>query len=259
MKINQLNLVYFSPTGTTKKVLKTISSKFEIKSISYDLTNYKSKDTVLQFKELDFVILAVPVYSGRVPKTALDRLQHVKGNNTPAALVVTYGNRDYDDALLELKTLAEAKGFKVIGAAAFVSEHSMARSIGKGRPNKEDNRIISSFGLQLNKKLAALSDLESAAITVKGNSQYRKYKSTPVHPHGNENCTGCLTCVKLCPAGAISADSPKKTSGKKCISCMRCIRVCPHNARELHKLENWITKKFITRKCKGIKQPELFL
>lgn len=37
---------------------------------------------------------------------------------TPAIAVCVYGNRDYDDALIELKDAIEANGFKTVAAAA---------------------------------------------------------------------------------------------------------------------------------------------
>ena len=63
----------------------------------------KKKRPVLQFDETDFVLFGIPVYSGRVPETFLSYFETLKGNNTPAALIATYGCRAYEDALLELK------------------------------------------------------------------------------------------------------------------------------------------------------------
>ncbi len=61
-----------------------------------------------------------------------------KGNQTPAIAVVTYGNRDYEDALLELQTILEQNGFVVIGAAALIAEHSIVHSVGHDRPDEAD-------------------------------------------------------------------------------------------------------------------------
>lgn len=59
----------------------------------------------------ELCVIAVPVYGGRVAATALQRLQRLKGNGSPAILVVVYGNRDYEDALLELRDTAVQLGF----------------------------------------------------------------------------------------------------------------------------------------------------
>ena len=48
-------------------------------------------------------ILAAPVYGGRVAPIALQRMKRLKGTNAPVILVAVYGNRDYEDALVELR------------------------------------------------------------------------------------------------------------------------------------------------------------
>lgn len=259
MKITKWNLVYFSPTGSTKKVLKTIARTYNKKVDEYDSTNYKNKEGMLQFTNSDFVIFGVPVYSGRVPETAISRLLHYRGTNTPAAIVVTYGNREYDDALIELKTILETKGFRVIAAAAFVAEHSIVPSIAAGRPLKNDLAIAESFAAKLSKKLNEIHSPNEIPVTVKGNKEYRKYKTIPIHPHTTSACTKCSTCVKLCPVKAISPGDPYKTDKKKCVTCMRCTAVCPKKARKFYPIEAWIAKMTIAGKCKTVKQPEIFI
>lgn len=49
MKMNELKLVYFSPTGTTRKVIMEISANINLKSVSYDLTVHKEKKPSLKF------------------------------------------------------------------------------------------------------------------------------------------------------------------------------------------------------------------
>ena len=119
MKMNELGLVYFSPTGTTRKVIMEAARNIDLKSVSYDLSIHKEKKPAMQFKKNDLVLFGIPVYAGRVPKTFLEYFENLQGDNTPAALIATYGCREYEDALLELKNEVEKRGFKVIGAAAF--------------------------------------------------------------------------------------------------------------------------------------------
>ena len=101
MKTTELKLVYFSPTGTTRRVIMEAARQIDLKSVSFDLSVHKEKKPVLQFDETDFVLFGIPVYSGRVPETFLSYFETLKGNNTPAALIATYGCRAYEDALLE--------------------------------------------------------------------------------------------------------------------------------------------------------------
>jgi flavodoxin len=125
--IKSTSLVYFSPTGTTKKIIEAIATGINSESIiPFDLTNKASQANGFHEFKNEVVIIGVPVYSGRVPKEAVLRMQKLSGNNTPCILVVVYGNRAYDDALLELRNLAIERGFKPIAAAAFIGEHSFS-------------------------------------------------------------------------------------------------------------------------------------
>lgn len=260
MKVNQLNLLYFSPTGTTRKVIMAAAGKIELKTMSYDLTvNYRQKKPVLKFTEQDFVLIGIPVYSGRVPKLVLEYLECLKGSNTPAALIAAYGNRDYEDALLELKNTVEEKGLKVIAAGAFPVQHSIVRNVAKGRPDKEDTKKILDFGLQINRQIRSIEDLSAVSLKVKGHSEYRPYKTIPLVPHGNSSCTGCKHCVKQCPACAITLEKPRKTSRKKCISCMRCVYGCPAGARRVNPLFYRKASNMLLKYCPKRKEPEIFL
>ena len=127
MNIEKWIIAHFSPTGGTKKVADAIAAGFDIPVEEMDLT--KADSTVTLGKK-DALMAVLPVYAGRVPQISLERLSALKGNGQKAVAVVVYGNREFDDALLETKDALEANGFQVIAAAAFIAEHSIARFIG---------------------------------------------------------------------------------------------------------------------------------
>ena len=232
MKISNVNLVYFSAAYTTKSVIKSIAEVFENDGIEYDITqSVPERDIVMEMNDL--LIVGVPVYAGRVPANALDGLGRFKGRETPAIIVCVYGNRDYDDALTELRDIVRDNGFKVISAGAFIARHSIFPEVGHGRPDGEDMLVIRDFSEKSRELLKQLTEVSSLPdVVIKGNMPYRVPGSIPLKPGGNKKCNKCGTCVKLCPAGAISADSPRKTDKNKCFSCGRCIVVCPQNARQ---------------------------
>lgn len=260
MKINELKLVYFSPTGTTRRVIMEISRHIGLKSVSFDFSVYKTKKPVLKFAENDFVLFAAPVYAGRVPALFSEYLENITGKNTPAAVIVTYGCREYEDALLEMKTIAESRGFKVIGAAAFPTEHSIVPTIGARRPNKEDMKVIGEFGVELNRRIKNEQDPGQVQIQVPGNFPYRKYSPAPFTPKTDSTrCTECGSCAKVCPAAAISLKDPKKTDHKKCISCMKCIRVCKQYARSVSSLKLRMAEKKLKKVCQNDKAADIFL
>jgi hypothetical protein len=54
----------------------------------------------------ELVLIGVPVYAGRVPLEAVAKLRRLRVDRVPAVIIVVYGNREIEDALLELKDLA---------------------------------------------------------------------------------------------------------------------------------------------------------
>lgn len=260
MKMNELKLVYFSPTGATRKTVMETARSIDLKSVSFDFSVYREKKPTLKFARNDLALFAFPVYYGRVPALFMEYLQNISGNGTPAALIATYGCREYDDALLELKTEVESRGFKVIGAAAFPSEHSIVPSIGARRPNKNDLKTIAEFGVELNRKIRKAETFDQTELQVPGNSPYKKYGKNMLYPKAEANmCTLCGTCAKVCPAGAIPLKDPKKTDTKKCIGCMKCIRVCRQNARSVNSLKMKMAESKLKKVCRSDKKAEIFL
>ncbi len=200
------------------------------------------------------------MYSGRVPKTFRQRLNGIKGQRTFAALIATYGNREYEDALLEMKNLTEENGFLTVGAAAVVTEHSVIRSIAAGRPDAKDMVFIEGFCWELKKKIAGITSDESfTKLYVPGKEPYRKYMELPMVPVAAASCTACGFCVKRCPVGAISEQNPRKTDKEKCIGCMRCVRICPQKARHLSKIKMAAGECYLSSAKRIRKEPEMFL
>lgn len=260
MKTNEMKLVYFSPTGATRKILMETARSIDLKTLSFDFSVYKEKRPSLRFAANDFALFAIPVYSGRVPALFMEYLENISGDGTPAALIATYGCREYEDALLELKETVEKNGFKVIGAAAFPTEHSIVPSIGARRPNKADLKEAAEYGIELNRRLKKEETFGNIEVKVPGNSPYRQYGKTALFPKADTSlCTLCGACAKVCPAGAIPADGPKKTDHKKCIGCMKCIRVCKQKARAVSSLKMSMVEKKLMKACDSGKKAEIFL
>lgn len=260
MKMNELKLVYFSPTGSTRKIIMETARSIELKSVSFDLSVYKEKKPVLKFGANDFVLFGIPVYYGRVPALFMEYLENISGDNTPAALVATYGCRQYEDALLELKNEAEKRGFKIIGAAAFPAEHSIVPMIGARRPGKADLKTAAEYGTELNRRLRKENDFSGLNLMVPGNTPYRKYGKNSLFPKADTSlCTECGACAKVCPAGAISISDPKKTDHKKCIGCMKCVQICKQKAKSVNSLKMDLAERKLLKVCQSDREPEIFL
>lgn len=77
--------------------------------------------------------------------------EKVKGNGAYAVPVVSFGNRNYDDALIELRNILEQDGFRTVAGGAFVSEHSFSKTLAAGRPDAKDLASMQEFGAKSRK------------------------------------------------------------------------------------------------------------
>ena len=251
MNIEKWIIAHFSPTGGTRKVADAIAAGFNTPLVEMDLTR---ADSAVTLGENDALMAVLPVYAGRVPRISLERLAALRGNGQKAVAVVVYGNREYDDALLETKDALEAGGFQVIAAAAFIAEHSIVRSIAAGRPDAGDEKIARQFAADVMEKL-----VNPTPVNVPGNHPYRELKPSAFHPAADENCVRCGACAGQCPVGAIPLDDPGKTLGDVCINCMRCVEACPVSSRTLPDSFLTMITRMLNEKAAGYKKPVVFL
>lgn len=250
-----LKILFFSPTGTTEQVARLISSSIGMDVVSYDLT---TRETDIHLDPDDVVLFASPVYAGRIQQLALQRFSSLKGSGQRAIAIVVYGNRDYDDALLELCDLATDKGFEIAAAGAFIAKHCIFPTVATFRPDFDDREKISRFVADASQALRSGTVLD--LNKVKGQRPYKKPGAVPIHPKVDRNvCNSCGKCVTECPVGAISIDDPRLTDTSKCITCCRCIHVCPSQARKmgglLYKVAGW---KFVRDNSRR-REPEWFV
>lgn len=252
MKIHQIT---FSPTGGTRRVSDYICEGIGANPFVTDLCVKEEQIRVPDIHEEDLVIIAMPVFAGRVPVLAVDRLKRIQSNHAKCVIVAVYGNRAYDDALLEMQDVATEMGFRVVAAVSAVAEHSIARVYASGRSDAEDRKELAAFGAAIINKVEGSDTYKPLALP--GNRPYRAGNTGPF-PTADERCTGCGTCRELCPADAIPADNLRSVNKEACISCMRCLSVCPTKARNIGQVEIMVTEKLKTL-CATRKGNELFV
>lgn len=249
--------IIFSPTGGTEKAADIVADRFGSDVIRIDLTDRNFNFSSLLFEKEDICIVAVPSYGGRIPQAAGERLREMKGNQARAIPVTVYGNRAYDDTMLELNdTLSEA-GFCPVAAIAAVAEHSIMRQFAAGRPDAEDERELAGFADRIRR---GIQDGSLTAVpAVPGNRPYRTFGGVPMKPRTGRSCIKCGICAGKCPVGAIPADMPMSTDHDKCITCMRCIAVCPQKNRSVSKVLVAAGAQKLKKACKERKRNELMV
>jgi len=207
------------------------------KSIGLPITEH---DVTMGIKEPlnipsgELAIFGIPVYSGRVPLLATEGFNQIRGERTPAVIVNVYGNRDYDDALLELRDICEANGFTPLAAGAFIARHSIFSGVAVGRPDTSDEQKIEEFGKYcLNLYHTYDKDTDYKQLEVKGNFPYKELtKGATYTPVCDDSCDECGTCARQCPVGAIPMENVRETNVELCIRCARCITLCPQHSRD---------------------------
>lgn len=252
--------MYFSPTYATEKITKIIANELaqhlDKEKITINLTKPASRGKEHRLGPGDLLVFGFPVYGGRIPQLLKETLSKLEGNNTPAIVVGTYGNRDYDDALLEAKNLLQEKAFIPSAFCVFIGEHSYSRKLAANRPDEKDRSIAVHFAQRMADKLKTGTFND---ISVKGSIPYKSpMAATPFLPKTKENCTDCKVCARVCPMGIISEDDPNVVKNG-CIGCNACIKSCPVSAKyfdaePIDKLVATLEANFMVRK-----EPELFL
>ncbi len=272
----RVRAMYFSGTNTTAKVTAGIAYKLwqeldktenkvgvsgetddpinYVKAANINFTPKKARDKVYAFDADDIVIFGTPVIAGRVPNVLLKFLDTLEGGGAMAVPVVLYGNRDFDDALIELRNILEDKGFNTIAGAAFIGEHSFSETLAAGRPDAEDMKIANQFACDIadkvlwlvresegdNDRLTAVLE-QACPVEVDGQEPIRPYYKPRDRKGEHINilkvipkldaskCTGCGMCVPVCPMGSIKETAPGVVDGI-CIKCCGCVKKCPEKA-----------------------------
>ena len=257
MKIERIWSIYFSPVGSTAKVANetaaTLRGLFGSDLCRYDFTLPKARESFPELNEKDLVIFATPTYAGRVPNVLLKYLKTIVGNGALAIPIVTFGNRNYDNSLIELRDILENAGFHTIAAIAASTQHSFSYELGKGRPDMMDLMEIRRFCTRVYNGISTSAGLSSGAdrnddnlllspVKVPGipetyGGYYQPQDRNGVHidirkvtPKVSEACINCGYCVDVCPMGSIVPGDVTKMQGI-CIKCNACYKKCPQKAR----------------------------
>ncbi len=268
--MKRVNLMYFSPTATTKTVVEEIGrllgtkDDIEIGKI-IDFTLPKERENSQNFHPNDILLIGVPVYAGRVPNVLLKYLNTIKGHNTLAIPIVLYGNRHYDDALIELNDILHENGFNVIAGGAFIGEHSFSYILAKGRPDNKDLTIAKEFA---DKVYAKVESNNHSSAKVNGNRPYRPYYKPKneddesvdirkVIPKTDDTCIDCKICSEVCPMGSIPYNDVKAIVGI-CIKCGACIKRCPTQSKYFDDTDYLRHKRELEEQFEERREPVLF-
>lgn len=252
----ELVQIIFSPTGGTQKAADCFAAEWGGAGRQIDLTDPQQDFSQVSLSPDDLTLIALPSYGGRVPGPAARRLAQIKGNGAPCVLLCAFGNRAFDDTLVEMQDLAQAVGFRPVAAVGAVTEHSIFRQYGAGRPDDQDAGQLRQFAGQIREKLK--SPQPFAPLNLPGNRPYCRAGGMPIAPKTGKGCSRCGLCARQCPTQAIDG-ATLKTDKEKCILCMRCVARCPAHARQVSPVIHAAAGAAMKSKLSGHKENRLFL
>lgn len=256
-----LYLMGFSPTGTGRSVLRALGEGYGEPGAHYiDMSPRATGARGARIEPAGVetaatagaLAVVAPVYGGRLPPLVVEYLRsfaetrrHTGLPPVPVCAVVVYGNRAYDDALLELTDCLADGGFPVVAAAAFVGEHSYsgentvtgeAFSIADGRPDRADLDAARALGERVRRIVTgAMPGGATASPVVPGTRPYRALPvlSAAAPITDADECILCGACEDACPLGIVSVTDRVDTDAAACIHCNACVKECPNGSRQV--------------------------
>lgn len=271
MIVSSATIIYFSPTGTTKKIINSIIKGMGIVSNEkIDLTLPKVREAGVPLIDGDIVLIGVPVYATGIPNILKSFLTSLKVSNKPVVLIAVYGNMSEGTTLNELYSITNNSGFNVIGAGSFIGEHSFSteeRPIAKGRPDNEDLNKANEFGRNIMKKIQNINTLSDISLEIPQGKVPLIAKILPKNSAkifaktpsvDMSKCSHCGICVNLCPMGIIDKDT-LAINENQCLHCFCCVKRCPKKARKIAYQPKFIVSKILSIKSKVKKEPKIYL
>lgn len=243
--------IVFSPTGGTEKVAHIVGGRWSKDAVKIDLSDANADFSNCGITKGDMVLIAMPSFGGLAPAVAIERLKQIKGDGAKCTLICVYGNRDYEDTLVQMEDAAKECGFQVIAAIAAVAEHSIMPQYASGRPDTSDHRQLAEFADRI-------MDMDGSKPAIPGNRPYKNAGGVSLVPKADKACVKCGLCAQQCPVQAIDPGSLEADS-HRCISCMRCVKRCPKQARKVNGAMVSMAALALKKACSGRKENQLFL
>ena len=277
MHDQSLQVVFFSPTKNTQKILAQIAGGMNLPYTPepfIDITTKINQKIINEKIVGDIILFGVPVYISKIPSMVLPVITALEGNGRWIIPVAVSGHVTHGECLENMIWVFKQQNFRILAAAKFIGRHSFTSAeflLGENRPNQDDMHIAREFGKKVRNKLGkSPTELVIQGIAPSGDAEEkipeRKAQVLVDSPvHDPEKCVRCRVCYAHCPVEAIDFDSfaneqnPFVVDEDLCFRCFGCVFVCPFDALSIQLTMTPEQRQEFLQYGKESQHPEVFL
>jgi flavodoxin len=238
-----INLMYFSQTGNTKKIAEVMQDTFNDSGHNAQITSFMKAHSD-DMAKADLIGIGAPCFASQAPSPVKSYLHALPDLNGRSAFVFATSGGAPGRVLYDITEILRQKNVKVVGGflsrgTCFYPAPCLVNRF-PGRPNNEDLENAKHFASTL------IDHIENGAhVEITGNRNdaikpmwglydfMAKFNTDPMmrllvpKPKMNQDlCNQCMSCAAECPVDNITFN-PYPEIHKKCIRCCRCIISLP--------------------------------
>ena len=251
-------IFYFSGTGNSMRAAEIIAEKLG----NTEIISMRSDQEDISTENCEVIGFIFPVYHWTMPLLAQEFIEKLKINSKAYIFCVAMPSFvcgcacECLENILKNKNLKISYGNKVYCVANYclVYPPLPPEKLIVPRTEKKLNEIAHDIIERKEREIPRANFI----IKKKIDKTMSKYK--PVLKYADlgfkitDDCIGCGTCERVCPANNIEIMKNKPIFKNKCQQCMACVSYCPKKAIEYKLDENELKEKGIdTKKVKIIK------